>query len=171
MLHNQCRFHIGSPPHTWRIQHKLNSLARPRGITSTYVENTLLFCFLVNVNKDHLHIRGEYQRSAASFRCSLGSPPHTWRIRLAFLPALGKLGITSTYVENTAEIKPVEFSSQDHLHIRGEYLRAVTFSKMNGGSPPHTWRIRCIINDELACSRITSTYVENTPVKCHSALI
>ena len=50
----------GSPPHTWRIQIDHEEGFKIKGITSTYVENTLtnfVSCIWI---KDHLHIRGEY---------------------------------------------------------------------------------------------------------------
>ena len=67
------------------------------GITSTYVENTKIFCTFRVKLWDHLHIRGEYlQRHALTMICGgsppqyttwfnhhqrvRGSPPHTWRI-------------------------------------------------------------------------------------------
>ena len=50
-------------------------------------------------------------------------------------------GITSTYVENTSADATSTGFGEDHLHIRGEYLKkkSLKFSKL--GSPPHTWRI------------------------------
>ena len=51
------------------------------------------------------------------------------------------LGITSTYVENTADARKNFHPFEDHLHIRGEYVKLVTFFLVGGGSPPHTWRI------------------------------
>ena len=72
------------------------------------------------------------------------------------------LRITSTYVENTTNPRPAGGGQEDHLHIRGEYSRAVTSLKMNGGSPPHTWRIPAARKQHKKKYRITSTYVENT---------
>ena len=70
--------------------------------------------------------------------------------------------ITSTYVENTETGGRNNALARDHLHIRGEYSRAVTSLKMNGGSPPHTWRIPAARKQHKKKYRITSTYVENT---------
>ena len=92
--------------------------------------------------QDHLHIRGEYFSCLSYFLLSLGSPPHTWRIRGVTYYKTSSGGITSTYVENTPLLIPFWSFFQDHLHIRGEYL---TGSILFG-----------------CCSGITSTYVENT---------
>ena len=51
--------------------------------------------------KDHLHIRGEYQKAFHLSNGFRGSPPHTWRILIYFLFVAVCSGITSTYVENT----------------------------------------------------------------------
>src|SRR5699024_12049331 len=111
----------GSPPHTWRIQGKMLFSFCLIRITSTYVENTFLFCLFVNVNKDHLHIRGEYELRFRLKNTSVGSPPHTWSIHTHLKSKCQNFGITSTYVENTRPNCNTAFSRQDHLHIRGEY--------------------------------------------------
>ncbi len=49
------------------------------GITSTYVENTLLAACLAVAARDHLHIRGEHDNFAWYVKGGSGSPPHTWR--------------------------------------------------------------------------------------------
>ena len=91
----------GSPPHTWRI-HALNRWVNQHDrITSTYVENTETKKKVKDVNKDHLHIRGEYHRVLARLLVPSGSPPHTWRIPFGFVLGSFGFGITSTYVENT----------------------------------------------------------------------
>ena len=51
---------LGSPPHTWRIQLIGCKRTIQRRITSTYVENTLGNAVTVTIDRDHLHIRGEY---------------------------------------------------------------------------------------------------------------
>ena len=73
------------------------------------------------------------------------------------------LGITSTYVENTAFRISMAPLTWDHLHIRGEYAPLIVKLIVLSGSPPHTWRIP---NNNIAFVKvigITSTYVENTP--------
>src|SRR5699024_7702693 len=152
----------GSPPHTWRIPAQGMSNWQITGITSTYVENTFLFCLFVNVNKDHLHIRGEYELRFRLKNTSVGSPPHTWRIHIHLKSKCQNFGITSTYVENTRPNCNTAFSSQDHLHIRGEYINLSLIIMVQSGSPPHTWRIPLITMMMSLDSGITSTYVENT---------
>ena len=71
-----------------------------------------------------------------------GSPPHTWRILAERCFKSKWVGITSTYVENTLVIVPVNLGGKDHLHIRGEYFMLFKLDKPNSGSPPHTWRIQ-----------------------------
>ena len=70
--------------------------------------------------------------------------------------------ITSTYVENTPLKLIVVLSSEDHLHIRGEYSLVIKRSFFMLGSPPHTWRIPIGEINKGITGRITSTYVENT---------
>ncbi|MBI1703956.1 hypothetical protein HYQ49_2563 [Lactobacillus crispatus] len=70
----------GSPPHTWRIQIHIVTVVSLVGITSTYVENTIVLQQLNYWLQDHLHIRGEYLIGYANAKPTLGSPPHTWRI-------------------------------------------------------------------------------------------
>ena len=50
---------------------------------------------------DHLHTRGEYTPAGIAKLMSRGSPPHTWRIQLAFIGQKLAFRITSTHVENT----------------------------------------------------------------------
>ena len=90
-------------------------------ITSTHVENTHSCQLLPEFGKDHLHTRGEYSPTLYHEPFLLGSPPHTWRIRL--------LSRQSTS------------SVRDHLHTRGEYFMLVKLDNPSSGSPPHTWRI------------------------------
>ena len=112
------------------------------GITSTYVENTLIIINKSQLVKDHLHIRGEYELLSTPDEDPIGSPPHTWRI-LAL---------------NMYDRVNVE----DHLHIRGEYHELGYSYSTYQGSPPHTWRILRFSIYSHRLNRITSTYVENT---------
>ena len=113
-------------------------------------------------NQDHLHIRGEYTISFTNNFPAIGSPPHTWRILNSVWSSSILQGITSTYVENT--LKPFEKFQwiQDHLHIRGEYVKVLAQLLAVAGSPPHTWRILKYRKWLATQIRITSTYVENT---------
>src|SRR5699024_9331740 len=99
----------------------------------------------------------------------MGSPPHTWRILIAFSVVPADLRITSTYVENTASLYQIQSPKRDHLHIRGEYPRRACPIGKSPGSPPHTWRIRIKVPAEEYERRITSTYVENTSPNCNTA--
>ena len=71
----------GSPPHTWRKRFTFCMWHQLLGITSTYVEKTIMINFVNNDNQDHLHIRGENISPCRSQVSCLGSPPHTWRKR------------------------------------------------------------------------------------------
>ena len=93
---------LGSPPHTWRIPNlEENPCGRSR-ITSTYVENTYFKSRIARLQRDHLHIRGEYSLWLVLWWYLLGSPPHTWRIPYIIFLNRKPYRITSTYVENTA---------------------------------------------------------------------
>ena len=92
---------VGSPPHAWRIPyHSASSQAIAR-ITSTCVENTKKTSMYIEFDKDHLHMRGEYNSEGSPQLWPRGSPPHAWRIRFCRCWVFAKVGITSTCVENT----------------------------------------------------------------------
>ena len=112
------------------------------GITSTYVENTFSILRHNGLDKDHLHIRGEYYFLQKIGSGNKGSPPHTWRIPESKKVYPSQLRITSTYVENT-----------------DSYVIVKILLK---GSPPHTWRIQVELVELEVVDRITSKYVENT---------
>ena len=92
----------------------------------------------------------------------MGSPPHTWRIQAGRNVFKANRRITSTYVENTISCRQVSFKIEDHLHIRGEYIRNTNEPHHVDGSPPHTWRILAVVPNTKGAYGITSTYVENT---------
>ena len=94
--------HMGSPPHSWRIQNGKAVYSDEDRITSTLVENTRTASGGINGIVDHLHTRGEYAFFLASAASFLGSPPHSWRILGAAIGAKIGSRITSTLVENTA---------------------------------------------------------------------
>ena len=91
-------------------------------IISTYVENTVIIAMVVTGQKDHLHLRGEYSVLGLSALKDKGSSPLTWRIRLKFIYVTHPFRIISTYVENTLSQAIEEVITEDHLHLRGEYL-------------------------------------------------
>ena len=91
----------GSSPHTWRIQIDTFIENHEVRIISTYVENTTEIFDNDNVDKDHLHIRGEYLIATALIDGKSGSSPHTWRILAKYYSKWVNLRIISTYVENT----------------------------------------------------------------------
>ena len=95
------------------------------GITSTYVENTLLCLLSLEQLGDHLHIRGEYDLHGQIVLLRSGSPPHTWRILSIMTSNKVPNRITSTYVENTILGNWNFESGGDHLHIRGEYSKQI----------------------------------------------
>ena len=161
-IYGKISLELGSPPHTWRIPW-VNSFHffYPR-ITSTYVENTLCIRHAARSARDHLHIRGEYNKFNHVNRFITGSPPHTWRILNNDGVTDSKVRITSTYVENTIEFCRQQTKVEDHLHIRGEYSYFCKIHAILKGSPPHTWRILTKTWSQILITRITSTYVENT---------
>ena len=155
---------MGSPPHTWRILNTIDIVSLHLRITSTYVENTCKNQINRSIFQDHLHIRGEYLALIYDDLVSEGSPPHTWRIPTWDGPGTVKLGITSTYVENTRSKLSRKSLPRDHLHIRGEYPASKPIISTHMGSPPHTWRIPMPEPAKVDGNRITSTYVENTTI-------
>ena len=60
MLLNRALPMKGWPPHTWRILKNRVGNNPTLRMTSTYVENTSLFIRFLQLDRDDLHIRGEY---------------------------------------------------------------------------------------------------------------
>ena len=57
----------------------------------------------VDLERDHLHTRGEYRVSRASGHTQGGSPPHTWRIHVIAVYQSDQNRITSKHVEITID--------------------------------------------------------------------
>ncbi len=78
-----CRrlMYRGSPPHAWRIPNARLFDHRFSRITSTCVENTVLYQSFGASLEDHLHMRGEYSKPPTNSAKRIGSPPHAWRIQ------------------------------------------------------------------------------------------
>ena len=111
----------GSPPHTWRILNTALKCTVKVRITSTHVENTGAVNSSGGASGDHLHTRGEYSIKTLYDLITVGSPPHTWRIRILEQNFQEMIGITSTHVENTFFCVFDRVIHEDHLHTRGEY--------------------------------------------------
>ena len=111
----------GSPPHSWRILLSMTLGHEQVRITSTLVENTMVYMIFKLVAWDHLHTRGEYTVIDLTLIILLGSPPHSWRIPGVTDSGKCQLGITSTLVENTFFPHDLIHRHKDHLHTRGEY--------------------------------------------------
>ena len=126
------------------------------------MENTFSILRHNGLDKDHLHLRGEYCARPVLRIWERGSPPLTWRIRKKDAEQQADFRITSTYVENTVFTLIFYFCAWDHLHIRGEYLLVAVIRFTSTGSSPHTWRILSYGLTIFNAIRITSTYVENT---------
>ena len=129
------------------------------------MENTFSILRHNGLDKDHLHLRGEYCARPVLRIWERGSPPLTWRIRKKDAEQQADFRITSTYVENTVFtlifyfcawdhlhirgeyllVAVIRFNfhrfDKDHLHIRGEYFKSIATPSIVLGSPPHTWRI------------------------------
>ncbi len=54
-----------------------------------------------NVQWDHPHIYGEYDRGETNGTAAKGSPPYIWGIPLEFLDPMALLRITPIYMGNT----------------------------------------------------------------------
>ena len=152
----------GSPPHTWGILIELFETTSVAGITPTYMGNTMCPTSSVVTDRDHPHIHGEYSASSVLISPAIGSPPHTWGIRLGLLGIRCLCRITPTYMGNTATKQVSKISTKDHPHIHGEYQ---SFNLNDGsklGSPPHTWGIPLLSSSYALLYRITPTYMGNT---------
>ena len=112
--------------------------------------------------RDHLHLRGEYNKLPWSVGLLPGSSPLTWRILKSELTAIKAQRIISTYVENTLFGKSLIRWTQDHLHLRGEYSFLEITERNFLGSSPLTWRIPTGEAKVKDTRGIISTYVENT---------
>ena len=79
VLEVACLVCLGSPPLTWRTHTSACLEDSALRITSTYVENTLFWTWLVWFAWDHLHLRGEHPTRRCLLCNKRGSPPLTWR--------------------------------------------------------------------------------------------
>ena len=71
--------------------------------------------------KDHPHIHGEYGAMCRACIQLLGSPPHTWGIRIPKGEPGPQGRITPTYMGNTLLARGLACATGDHPHIHGEY--------------------------------------------------
>ena len=157
-----CDGCLGSPPLTWGIQIFFKNWHGSVRITPTYVGNTTTWRRRLTNDQDHPHLRGEYAINVIALITALGSPPLTWGIRGLIMISAWEGRITPTYVGNTWCWNSKWNSWKDHPHLRGEYLMAQLAANPPVGSPPLTWGIRLIYNEDSAKYRITPTYVGNT---------
>ena len=72
--------------------------------------------------------------------------------------------ITPTYMGNTKILSTWTRAMEDHPHIHGEYVQFVFITVVRTGSPPHTWGIRHSLRLVGLTTRITPTYMGNTPI-------
>ena len=111
----------GSPPHTWGILFLGSYSVSDARITPTYMGNTTDYMKEYMMHEDHPHIHGEYVRPSNLLTTVLGSPPHTWGIRLGIPFYILVPRITPTYMGNTESRFHHSIIKQDHPHIHGEH--------------------------------------------------
>jgi len=157
-----CAPQSGSPPHTWGILKRSESIFIPVRFTPTYVGNTVAMNSAIFSLPVHPHIRGEYFSVSACLLCPIGSPPHTWGILEEYLLGSHICRFTPTYVGNTTTAAPVQSLLTVHPHIRGEYRYALA-KFVIVTVHPHIrgeYGVSSIaVGDDL---RFTPTYVGNT---------
>ena len=113
--------------------------------------------------RDHPHIHGEYGELILTHGADYGSPPHTWGILSTLCWAALVVRITPTYMGNTCLEHWHTSFLEDHPHIHGEYQFIEAGWYLGSGSPPHTWGIPTSGIPHRTTSRITPTYMGNTP--------
>ena len=72
------------------------------------------------------------------------------------------LGITPTCVGSTARYAVWAALEGDHPHMRGEYSRTATDSRIRVGSPPHAWGVHVMTRYDVRKRGITPTCVGST---------
>ena len=120
--HRKSTRRAGSPPHTWGIQNGFEKYGEKYRITPTYMGNTTVSLRALQSTKDHPHIHGEYATKKLLTCRSLGSPPHTWGIRITNRDVAELTRITPTYMGNTIIMIKATQGTGDHPHIHGEYV-------------------------------------------------
>ena len=101
---------IGSPPHTWGIRRRWILMSTIIRITPTYMGNTLAKVSENHDRQDHPHIHGEYESRNTHRNIVVGSPPHTWGIRLPRYAGKPQYRITPTYMGNTVMKTVISFT-------------------------------------------------------------
>ena len=91
-----------------------------------------------------------------------GSPPLAWGILQKFKKKNFSMRITPTCVGNTHLQQEQSTCSEDHPHLRGEYLFLLQVLSAGRGSPPLAWGILVKNWQDEAQERITPTCVGNT---------
>ena len=159
----------GSPPLAWGILNFKIGIAVKVRITPTCVGNTRREACKELVARDHPHLRGEYKQGFDLMITREGSPPLAWGIQDRFGAASVVTRITPTCVGNTKLADLYKIPTEDHPHLRGEYLSSTVVPKHGKGSPPLAWGIRSVKIDGKTLHRITPTCVGNTSrsIVCH----
>ena len=111
---------IETPPRTWRRPGHITIAVDVEGNTSTDVEKTQRSFWACARPWKHLHGRGEDSLGPPGGQGWAETPPRTWRRQRRSHDHWLHIGNTSTDVEKTKRVVPVELDDEKHLHGRGE---------------------------------------------------
>ena len=100
------------------------------GTTSACAENTMSLVNPIEMLRNYLRVRGEYERSRDTEILSPELPPRARRIRSQGPTHTGSDGTTSACAENTKPPPPLDKPTGNYLRVRGEYYaKTCTFTK------------------------------------------
>ena len=116
----------------------------------------------IEMLRNYLRVRGEYERSRDTEILSPELPPRARRIRSQGPTHTGSDGTTSACAENTKPPPPLDKPTGNYLRVRGEYFTPRKYSAPKLELPP---RARRILRENLHLHQTrgtTSACAENT---------
>ena len=110
----------------------------------------------------HPHTSGEYSVGPSLRENVVGSSPHKWGIHLVAWLNCYAFRFIPTQVGNTQRHLHIRKPAAVHPHTSGEYFRRPCGCIYGGGSSPHKWGIRCLLDSPCNAHRFIPTQVGNT---------
>ena len=129
------------PPRARRIPFFTGYWVRPVGTTSACAENTICLPGTIQIHRNYLRVRGEYD--GVGFCCPAAEelPPRARRILVAVAGAFVAAGTTSACAENTWIFSKTTAKARNYLRVRGEYPRSIERDYNVTELPPRARRI------------------------------
>ena len=113
-------------------------MVRLLGITPAYAGTTESDFLIIDLQRDHPRLRGNYVLWKILDKLLKGSPPLTRELRAKHADIFSVLGITPAYAGTTNVFLARDFFNRDHPRLRGNYMISLLCRLALPGSPPLT---------------------------------